>query len=290
MKFVIITGMSGAGKSSAMNVLEDMGYYVIDNIPPGLIPELANICMQSQGRLEKVAIAADIRTMLAQSDGTAVSSLIDSINSLIDNGSDVSVVFLDAADNVLVNRYKETRRAHPLDLGSTQNIADSVTVERKMLVPLREIADIYIDTSRTSISEFKNIVRGYFADNASGVMAIKIMSFGFKYGIAPEADFVFDVRFLPNPFYIPELKKLTGLDKEVRDYVMRSEASQKLEKAIFDLMDVVIPNCSKEGRPTLTIAFGCTGGQHRSVTFAERLAEHLNSNGISTRTIHRELN
>ncbi len=289
MKFMIVTGMSGAGKSTAMNVLEDMGYYVIDNIPPRLIPEFANICMQSQGRIEKVAIVADVRSMMIQADGTAVSAVIKSINDLIDSGSDVSVVYLDADDNVLVRRYKETRRAHPLDLGSKLDIADSVSTERKMLAPLREIADIYFDTSRSSPNEFKKKFRDYFSDNPDDIMTVKILSFGFKYGIPTEADFVFDVRFLPNPFYIPELKKLTGRDKEVRDYVMSFDESQKLEKTIFELADIFIPLCINEGRPSVTIAFGCTGGQHRSVTFAERLYEHMREKNIRARLTHREL-
>lgn len=288
MKFVIITGMSGSGKSSAVNVLEDLGYYVIDNIPPRLIPEFAKICAASQGRIENIAIVADIRGIISGGGEEAIKELLDCTEAL-KTEHDVNMVFLDANDSTLINRYKETRRAHPLDYTSKGSIAESVAQERKILLPVIKAADMYFDTSRMTSNQFKREFRDYFTEDADKLMAVRIMSFGFKYGAPSEADYIFDTRFLPNPFYIPELKQLTGKDKAVRDYVMAFKEAQILEYKIGELATFIIPLCRTEGRSSLTFAFGCTGGQHRSVTFAIRLGNYLRDNGIECTVIHREL-
>ncbi len=287
MKFVIVTGMSGAGKSTAVNILEDSGYYVIDNIPPVLIPDFANIC--DQGGFEKVAIGADIRGFVTQKSDAPEKELVENIKLLKHRYEDVKVVFVDADDDVLVRRYKETRRTHPMNAMFKIGVADAVKMEREMLAGIREISDIYYNTSGMSTNYFKQTFRETFSSDPESSLTVNIISFGFKYGIVTDADLVFDVRFLPNPFYIPELKPLSGLDKEVRDYVMSFEDSVEYEKRIHSLTDFVIPRCIKEGRPGLTIAIGCTGGQHRSVTFAERLNDHLTAKGINTLVIHREM-
>ena len=288
MKFVIVTGMSGAGKSSAVNVLEDMGYYVIDNIPPRLIPEFAKICAASQGRIENIAVVADIRGIISGGGESAITDLLTCMEDLRTE-YDVNMVFLDANDAALINRYKETRRAHPLDYTSKGSIADAVAKERMILRPVIKAADMYFDTSRLSSNQFKREFRAYFTEDTNKLMTVRIMSFGFKYGTPAEADYIFDTRFLPNPFYIPELKNLTGKDKAVRDYVMSFKEAQILENQIGELVTFIIPLCRTEGRSSLTIAFGCTGGQHRSVTFAKRLGDILEENGIECTVIHREL-
>ncbi|MGN0665977.1 MAG: RNase adapter RapZ [Huintestinicola sp.] len=283
MKFLIVTGLSGAGKSGAVNVLEDIGYYCIDNIPPQLIPKFADICIQSKGSMSKVAIVADIR------GGAVYNELDSSIEYLKQRVSDVSVLFLDASDDVLIRRYKETRRRHPLDESAHGSIQNAIVMERKMMEHIRDSADYYIDTSDMKAQQLREIVAELFLDNPGDVMSVTIMSFGFKYGAAREADLVFDVRCLPNPFYIPELKKHTGMESCVRDYVMSFEQSKELDKKLKELIDFLIPLYRHEGKTQLVIAFGCTGGKHRSVTFAENMYNYLNEKDIRVRLSHRDI-
>lgn len=284
MKFVIVTGMSGSGKSSAINVLEDIGYYCVDNMPPELISKFADICAQSSGKIDKVAFVVDIRS------GELFSKLNDIIEGLENSYIELKILFLDSSDDVIVRRYKETRRKHPLDKESFGNIAKAISTEREMLMPLKARADYYIDTSRTSVSQFKDRLYNMFLDGSDEHMQIDVRSFGFKYGTMAEADLVFDVRCLPNPFYIPELKHLTGLDERVSGYVMNSDNSKKLYEKLSDLLDFLIPLYEKEGKSQLVIAFGCTGGKHRSVTFAEATAKHLIEKGHRIRISHRDIN
>lgn len=283
MQFVIITGMSGSGKSSAVNVLEDIGYYCVDNMPPELIPKFANICSQSDGKIDKVAFVVDIR------GGDLFLKLQDTVKQLQGEGVSLKILFLDSSDDVIVRRYKETRRKHPLDEVSYGNIRKSIETEREILRPIKAQADFYIDTSRSSTAQFKERLYSIFLGN-NEFMHIDVQSFGFKFGAMSEGDLVFDVRCLPNPFYVPELKNKTGLDKDVYDYVLSFDEAKVLLGKLTDLIDYLIPLYEKEGKSQLVIAFGCTGGKHRSVTFAEAVAEHLRKQGHRIRITHRDIN
>ncbi len=283
MQFIIVTGLSGAGKSCAMNVLEDIGFYCIDNMPPQLIPKFAEISTQSDIKIERVAIAADIR------GGELFFSLSTSIEQLKELGLDVKILFFDASDEVLVKRFKETRRKHPLDEVVHGSIRHAVASERDILNSIRAMADYYIDTSYLSTSQLKEQLNGMFLENAGDSMLVKVMSFGFKYGAPNEADLLFDVRCLPNPFYIPELKHFTGEDAEVSDYVMGFDQSKELLSRLESLIDFLIPLYIAEGKSQLVVAFGCTGGKHRSVTFAEKIYGYLENKNIRVRRTHRDI-
>lgn len=283
MQFVIITGMSGSGKSSAVNVLEDIGYYCVDNMPPELIPNFANICSQSDGKIDKVAFVVDIR------GGDLFLKLQDTVKQLQGEGVSLKILFLDSSDDVIVRRYKETRRKHPFDEVSYGNIRKAIETEREILRPIKAQADFYIDTSRSSTAQFKERLYSIFLGN-NEFMHIDVQSFGFKFGAMSEGDLVFDVRCLPNPFYVPELKNKTGLDKDVYDYVLSFDEAKVLLGKLTDLIDYLIPLYEKEGKSQLVIAFGCTGGKHRSVTFAEAVAEHLRKQGHRIRITHRDIN
>lgn len=290
MKFLIVTGLSGSGKSGAVNVLEDIGYYCIDNIPPQLIPKFADICFQSKGQMSKVAIVTDIRGMVTDPEnGNIFDDLENSLEYLRHSGPEVSVLFLDASDETLIKRYKETRRRHPLDEQSGGDLQNAISTERTILAHIREAADFYIDTTDMAMSQLKDTVIDLFMDNPDDMMSVKVMSFGFKYGMCREADLVFDVRCLPNPFYIPELKKHTGLESCVSDYVMSFEQSKQLEAKLRDMIDFLLPLYRHEGKTQLVIAFGCTGGKHRSVTFAENMYKYLSANNIRVRVSHRDI-
>lgn len=282
MKFLIVTGLSGSGKSGAVNVLEDIGYYCIDNIPPQLIPKFAEICL-GNGQMQKVAIVTDIR------GGELFLELDQGLKYLKDNNLETSILFLDASDEVLIKRYKETRRKHPLDEQCHGSLQKAITTERDVLASVREIADYYIDTSELSMNQLKETVYSLFLDNPNNSMVVKVISFGYKYGISREADLVFDVRCLPNPFYIPELKHHTGLESCVSDYVLSFDQSAKLIEKLKDLLDFLIPLYIHEGKSQLVIAFGCTGGKHRSVTFAEAIYKYLREKKMRCRISHRDI-
>lgn len=282
MKFLIVTGMSGSGKSGTINILEDIGYYCIDNIPPQLIPKFAEICINN-GQMKKVAIVTDIR------GGELFLELDEGINYLKENGMDTSILFLDAGDDVLIKRYKETRRRHPLDEQCHGSLQDAINSERKILASVREKADYYIDTSDLSVGQLKETIYAIFLNDPKDSMAVKVMSFGYKYGVSREADLVFDVRCLPNPFYIPTLKYHTGTESCVSDYVMSFEQSRTLLAKLEDMLDFLIPLYIHEGKSQLVIAFGCTGGKHRSVTYAEAIYKYLCGKGLKCRISHRDI-
>lgn len=285
MKFLIVTGLSGAGKSGAVNVLEDMGFYCIDNIPPQLIPKFADLCEHSNGQMKKVAIVTDIR------GGDLFLDFDNSFDYLKNQSNlDVSVLFLDASDETLISRYKETRRKHPLDEQAHGSLEAAISMERKALETVREKADYYLDTTDFSMAQLRENLTSLFLENPGESMIVKVMSFGFKYGSLREADIVLDVRCLPNPYYIPELKYHTGQEACVRDYVMQFDQSVELEKKLRELFDFLIPLYIHEGKTQLVIGFGCTGGKHRSVTFAERTYEYLTEKGLKTRLCHRDIN
>ena len=283
MKFVIVTGMSGSGKSTAVDVLEDIGYYCVDNMPPELMVKFAEICSQSEGKIDKVAFVADVR------GGDLFLKLNDAVEEMKSLDIEMMILFLDSTDETIIRRYKETRRKHPLDSMAFGNIRKAIEKEREMLTNIKADADYYIDTTGMAIASFKEKMYSIFLKNANDAMSIDVRSFGFKYGIMADVDLMFDVRCLPNPFYIPELKQKTGLDSEVSGYVMGFPEAKELLKKLNDLIDYLLPLYSKEGKAQLVIAFGCTGGKHRSVTFAEAVSKHLTEKGLNIRTTHRDI-
>ncbi len=282
MQFIIVTGLSGSGKSSAMNILEDIGFYCIDNMPPQLITKFLEICQD--GKMEKIAIAVDIR-----SGDMFTDEILESFEKMKSEHFDFKVLYLEANNDVLIKRYKETRRKHPLDAEFDGSIPEAVQYERNKLNCLREIANYYIDTSYLKSSQLRETLTNMFLAKSSDSILIKTISFGFKYGSTTEADLVFDVRCIPNPFYVPELKHLTGIDKEVREYVMSFEQSVTLMEKLKDLLNFLIPQYIHEGKNQLVIAFGCTGGKHRSVTYAELIGDYLSQNGYNVHKIHRDI-
>lgn len=283
MQFIIVTGLSGSGKSGAINVLEDIGFYCIDNMPPQLIAKFADICAQSEGQIERVAIVTDIR------GGELFFKLADNLKELKDKGLAVKILFLDANDDVIMKRYKETRRKHPLDDSAHGSLQRAISTEREFLRSVREVADYYLDTSYLSTSQLKEQINSIFMENVNDFMIVKVMSFGFKYGAPNEADLVFDVRCLPNPFYVSELKSHTGQEACVSDFVMQFEQSVEFLHRLEDMLDFLIPLYVREGKSQLVVAFGCTGGKHRSVTFAEKIFAYLIEKKIKARLSHRDM-
>ncbi len=284
MNLVIVTGLSGAGKSQAANALEDMGYYCVDNIPPAIISAFVDLSKRESEGLSKLAVVTDMRGGSMFSDIEAV------LSDLKTKGVEYKILFLDASDAVLIRRYKENRRKHPLCDMEDLSLSDAVRLERQKLSGIRAKADFYIDTSLISSTQLKTILTETFLKSAEGGLRILCKSFGFKYGIDVDADNVFDVRCLPNPFYVEQLKQKTGLEAQVQEYVMNSVDSENFKKAVFDFADFTIPLYIKEGKSQLVLAFGCTGGRHRSVTFAEMLCSHLKEKGYNASAIHRDIN
>ncbi len=282
MKIVVVTGMSGAGKSSAINFFEDMGYYCIDNMPPELLVKFTELISNSDSMIDKIAVAVDMRS------GEMFDRLEDSVNELKISGVDVSILFIDCDNDKLLSRYKETRRKHPLDAEASGNLVAAIDIERKATAHARDIADFYIDSTNLKVAQFKEQLREVFFERESG-MIINVISFGFKYGYAKDADLVFDVRCLPNPFYIQDLKHKTGLDDDVYNYVFGFDEANTLFSKLEDLVTYLIPLYKSEGKFRLTIAFGCTGGKHRSVSFARRLAQALKEKGLNVRQEHRHI-
>ena len=282
MDLLIVTGMSGAGKSQAANALEDMGFYCVDNIPPTIIPNFIDLASHSGERLTRIAIVTDVR------GGEMFTEITDVLKDLKNKNIEFKILFLDAADEVLIHRYKENRRKHPLS-NEDVSLADAVKTEREILNSLRYHADYTIDTSYISNAQLKVKLSDIFFGSVSNVLKIQCESFGFKYGADTEADLVFDVRCLPNPFYVEELKRKTGLDSEVRDYVMGGSESVEFFNKLTDFIDCAVPLYAKEGKSQLTIAIGCTGGKHRSVTFAELICKHLKQQNYNCVTVHRDI-
>lgn len=283
MRYLVVTGVSGSGKSAAIDVLEDIGYYCIDNMPPELITKFAEICSATNDSVEKVAFVVDIRGR------DFIDRISDTISELRAENSSLKILFLDASDECIVRRYKETRRKHPLDDMFYGNIRKAISAEREFLSAARAQADYYIDTTNLSIAQFKEKVYSLFLQGKEDFIHIDVCSFGFKYGSPSDADIVFDVRCLPNPFYVNELKHKTGMNAEVSEYVMSFDESKELLGKLVELVDFLVPLYIREGKAQLVIAFGCTGGKHRSVTFAERLGQHLLKNGHKVRISHRDI-
>lgn len=282
---VIITGMSGAGRTEAMHVFEDLGYFCVDNLPSNLISELIELCTDDGRNAEdiKLAIVCDAR------NGEYLSSLIDQIVELRSRGFDCKILFLDADDSKLVSRYKSSRRRHPLFTeGSTIN--QGIQRERNLLIGIRDMADYVVDTTDMLPQKLRQNLRSIFSKgNERNGLAITVYSFGFKHGAPTDADLVMDVRFLPNPYYDPELRELTGLDAPVRDFVMLRDETIEFKKKWHELLDVLMPGYVSEGKQQLAIAVGCTGGQHRSVALAESTGDYLKSRGYRVSVAHRDL-
>lgn len=282
MKLLVVTGLSGAGKSMAVNALEDIGFFCIDNLPAGLVSRLIDFAQQGENQLNRVAVVLDVRGLRTVQDVDAALAALD------EKKVDYEILFLDASDAVIRRRYKETRRQHPLSISDGLPIQEAVARERQVLQPLRERAKYVIDTSLLSAAQNRERVCGLFLNRGQSAMALTIMSFGFKYGLPPEADIVFDVRCLPNPFYVPELKNQTGLDQAVVDYVMDAPESRELLKRMESLLEYALPLYVKEGKSQLVIAVGCTGGKHRSITFARLLGEFCQKQGYAPAVQHRD--
>ena len=283
MEFIIVTGMSGAGKSRAMTALEDIGYYCVDNMPPKLLTKFAELCLQSED-LSRVAMVVDVR------GGQMFDDLFEGLPVLHRMGGEYKILFLDCDDQVLARRYKETRRQHPLvgEDGIT-TVYQAIEMERGLLKPLRDRTDYLVDTTHLSSAQLKERVTELFLGDSTQAMVVQCMSFGFKYGYPAEADLMFDVRCLPNPFYEPELKHKTGLDGDVRDYVRETDATRGFESRLYDLVDYLLPLYCDEGKSQLVIAIGCTGGKHRSVALTEALAQHIRDAGVRVTVNHRDI-
>ncbi|MBZ2175908.1 RNase adapter RapZ [Schnuerera sp. xch1] len=281
MEFVIITGMSGAGKSQAMKAMEDTGYYCMDNLPPALLPKFAELCHQSKRNIEKVAIVADIR------GGIFFEDLFKGLDALNNKGISYKILFLDASNDELIKRYKELRRPHPLNANG--RIIDGISEERKLLYEVKMRADFVIDTSRLTIGMLKEeIAKIFFEGLELRKLTISIISFGFKHGMLLDADLVFDVRFIHNPYYVPELRDFTGEDKNVHEYVFRWEQTNTFVDKVIDMLEFLIPNYIKEGKTQLIIGIGCTGGKHRSVAIANEIRRRLKENGHRAVVSHRD--
>jgi UPF0042 nucleotide-binding protein len=282
MRFVIVTGMSGAGKSTALNTLEDMGYFCVDNLPVQLISRFAEIAYGEDTDINDVAIGVDIRS------GVYLEQLSECLRQLKESKYDYEILFLDSNDDVLIKRYKETRRNHPL--ARNGRVEDGIKQERAKIAFLRKEAEYIIDTTSLLTRELKAELDKIFIENAEyNNFIVSIVSFGFKYGIPKDADLVFDVRFLPNPYYDLELRPLTGNDEAIQNFVMKYDEAEKFLDKIADLLEFLIPNYINEGKNGLVVGIGCTGGKHRSVTLANELYKELQSLPYSSRIEHRDI-
>jgi len=281
MEFLIITGMSGAGKSVALDFFEDMGFFCIDNLPPAFLDKFAELCRHSE--LKKIAIVIDIRGR------EFFNALFGELSKLDKKGLNYEILFLEASDESLIRRYKETRRKHPLD--KEGRVLDAILKERGLLEEMRGKANKIIDTSKLLTKELYNELKRIYSFHQidKNSMSVSIISFGYKYGIPMDADMVFDVRFLPNPYYVSSLKEHTGEEQVVQDYVLKWPITEKFYKKFFDLIEFLLPEYKKEGKSHLMLAIGCTGGKHRSVTTAIKLKDYLLKKGYRVIVEHKDI-
>ena len=282
MEFVIISGMSGAGKSKAASFLEDMGFYVVDNLPASLIPGLAQHCQAGGGQYDRVAIVTDIR------GGQTFDPLFEALASLHRMRCEYKILFVEASAETIIKRYKETRRSHPLS-SSTRTLAEAVAMERTALEPVRRRAQYIVDTTALSTAKLHGEVLRLFGHGEKREMNVSVTSFGFKYGIPIEADLVFDVRFLPNPYYIEGLRHLTGLDEAIRSFLFSYQQTKDFMKYLDRLLAFLLPQYEEEGKTALVIAIGCTGGKHRSVAVTRAVAEFIKQRGYAASENHRDM-
>jgi RNase adapter protein RapZ len=282
MRFVIVTGLSGAGKSLAIKYLEDLGYFCVDNLPPSLIPKFAEICFQGTSKIERIALVTDIR------GGELFNDLIPALTDLKAAGLSYEILFLEASDKVLIKRFKESRRMHPL--AHEGRLIRGINEERKILQEIKDRADHIIDTSNLTAKQFKEEIVNIFVEGKAfkGII-INIVSFGFKYGIPIECDLVFDVRFIPNPYYIDSMRRFTGLNPIVNEYVLTAPETVEFLNKLTDMLEFLIPNYTREGKSQLVIGIGCTGGKHRSVAIADTLYQTLSAKGQSVIIDHRDI-
>ncbi len=282
MNFVVLTGMSGAGKSSAANMLEDLGYYCVDNMPVALIPPFVELYKNMPGKDTDVAFIIDVRGEIE------FTSLLDELDKLNENGYHSKVIFIDCDSKTLINRYKETRRIHPLTVLKNITMQEAIDRERDMLKVVKDRADYVIETSALKPAQLKEKINAIFKPGTESSMFISCLSFGFKYGAPTDADLVFDVRCFPNPYYIPELKFQTGLDAPVEEYVFSFPQTNEFMQKLKDMIDFLIPMYIEEGKTQLTVAIGCTGGKHRSVAIAEKLGNYLKNKNQNVVISHRD--
>ena len=284
MEILVISGLSGAGKSCAASCLEDIGYYTVDNMPAAIIPKFAEFSAESDGRYDRVALVNDIRGGV-----DSFQELLEVIDRLREGGTVCRLLYLEADTQSIIKRYKETRRRHPL-MSDGMSIEQAMRREEELLRPLRERADVVIDTTQMPAAKLRNELYRLFGDkSARGKLSVNVMSFGYKYGIPLEADLVFDVRFLPNPFYVPALKQKTGMDSEVYDYVFSFAQTRTFVEKLEGLLSFLLPLYAEEGKSTLVIAVGCTGGHHRSVSVARCVAAYLTELGYPAFENHRDI-
>lgn len=282
MEILVISGLSGGGKSKAASFLEDMGFYIVDNMPAAMILKFAEFCAGVSGRYDRVALVYDVRTA---SSFTELFEVLDKLKSM----GACRMLFLEASPETIIKRYKETRRRHPLR-GETDSLEEAVRRERELMAPVKERADFIIDTSRTSTAQLRGeLLRLFGQGEERGAMTVNVTSFGFKYGLPLEADLVLDVRFMPNPFYIEDLRPKTGLDQAVSDYVFSFQQTRDFMKKLEDLLSFTLPLYAEEGKTSLTIAVGCTGGHHRSVAVTHALTVFIRQQGYSVTENHRDM-
>ena len=282
MTFVVITGLSGAGKSYAIKCFEDMGFFCVDNLPTTLIPTFADLIARAGDKYQRVALGVDVR------EGEYLSHLLEALAALRQRGHVVEVLFFEANEEALVRRYRETRRRHPL--APDGNVLDGIRAERKALSTVREVADRVVDTSVMTVHQLKDLlIDAYVAPRSRPGLAVSLVSFGFKHGVPFDADLVFDVRFLPNPHFVEKLRPLDGRDSQVREFVMNHDESRELLRHITDFLRFVLPAYQREGKAYLTIAVGCTGGRHRSVALVEELRAVIDELGLTPTLVHRDI-
>ncbi len=280
-RFIIITGLSGSGKTAVSNFLEDIGYYCMDNLPAQLIPDFVDLWMRKEVEIAKVALVVDIR------EGGFITKF-PKVLKKIKKKISPRLVFLEASDEALVTRFKETRRPHPLNVGKT--VLENVRLERKRLEGIKKLADDVIDTSATSISEIKKVITAKLLGKKGRKIQVLVMSFGYKHGLPLDSDLVFDTRFLPNPFYLAEMREKTGRSQKVKDYILKATESKKFLRELFHFVDFLMPHFVEEGKSHLSIAIGCTGGRHRAVVVAEKLRNHLRrKKNYNIRVYHRDI-
>jgi UPF0042 nucleotide-binding protein len=285
LETVIVTGLSGAGRSTAAKCFEDLGYFVVDNLPPELVATLVDLGSRSQGAVTKLAVVMDVRSRAFSSDLRGV------IRELAERGMSPRVLFLEARDDVLVRRFENVRRAHPLQ--GDGRLVDGIASERQLLAGLRDEADLILDTSDRSVHELRRAIESAFTSGGAldgrPELRATVVSFGYKYGLPVDADLVVDVRFLPNPFWIPELRELTGRDDEVRDYVLGQQDAKEFIDRYTEILQIIGAGYTRESKRYLTLAIGCTGGKHRSVVMAQQFADRLSAMGVRATVVHRDL-
>ncbi|MFC0435909.1 RNase adapter RapZ [Kutzneria buriramensis] len=282
MEVAVVTGLSGAGRSTAAKCLEDLGWFVVDNLPPELIATMVELGAQARGAITRVAVVMDVRSRAFTDDLAAIIKDLDA------RGYKPRVLFLEATDDVLVRRFESVRRGHPMQ--GDGRLADGIAAERMLLTPLREAADLVLDTSALSVHQLRAKIEDTFGSETSARTRVTVLSFGYKYGLPMDADLVMDVRFLPNPFWIPELREQTGLDADVRNYVLSQEGAEEFLDRYHELLKLIGAGYRREGKRYLTLAVGCTGGKHRSVAISEELSGLLSTeDGMTVKVVHRDL-